>query len=142
LKQLANKQFDHMGIAVRQMEESVSFYTNMLGGKIVDEYTSEAPGVETHITIIDIDGSRVELLKPTSKTSPIHRFIQQKGKGVHHIAYRVPELDKAISELKREGIRFLEDTRRTNKHGRRLIYVNPVDTEGTIIELCDYPDEQ
>ena len=130
-----------MGIAIRDMAEAVSFYQNMLGGKIVDEYTSEAPGVETHITIIDIGGSRVELLRPTSKTSPIHRFIQQKGKGVHHLAYRVPELDEAIAELKEEGIRFLEDTRRTNIHGRRLIYINPADTEGTIIELCDYPEK-
>ncbi len=141
MKQLADKQFDHMGIAIRDMAEAVSFYKNMLGGTIIDEYTSEAPGVETHITIIDIGGSRVELLRPTSKTSPIHRFIQQKGKGVHHLAYRVPELDEAIAELKEEGIRFLEDTRRTNIHGRRLIYINPADTEGTIIELCDYPEK-
>ena len=76
---------------------------------------------------------------PTNNsTSPIARFIKQKGKGVHHIAYRVDDLDEALVELEKQGIRTLEGWRRTNKHGRRLIYLNPADTEGTIIEYCDY----
>lgn len=134
------KEFDHMGIAVRDLDEGISFYTKMLGGELIETYSSDAPGVETHIAILDVNGTRVELLEPTSKTSPVHRFIQQKGKGVHHIAYRVDNLDKAMLELKKQGARFLEDTLRINKHGRRLIYMNPISTEGTIIELCDYPN--
>jgi methylmalonyl-CoA/ethylmalonyl-CoA epimerase len=66
------------------------------------------------------------------------RFIKQRGKGVHHIAYRVDDLDNAMLEARKNGVRFLEDTLRTNSRGRRLIYVNPVSTDGTLIELCSY----
>ncbi|WP_079477437.1 VOC family protein [Halobacillus salinus] len=133
------KIFDHTGIAVRNIEESIHFYTEVLEGELIDRYRSEAEGVESEIAIIDIDGDRFELLMPTNNTtSPIARFIKQKGKGVHHLAYRVNDLDEAIEELGKQGIRTLEGSRRTNKHGRRLIYLNPADTEGTIIEYCDY----
>ncbi|QDP39887.1 VOC family protein [Radiobacillus deserti] len=136
------KQMDHIGIAVRQLDESIQFHIEVLGGKLIDRYRSEAKGVESEVAIIDIDGYRTELLCPTNNTtSPIARFIKQKGKGVHHIAYKVDNLPEAIQQLKEQGIRVLEDTLRTNKHGRRLIYLNPADTEGTIIEYCDYPNE-
>jgi len=134
------KTFDHIGIAVRDLDKNIAFYIEVLGAKLIDRYKSEKTGVESEIAIMDINGERTELLAPTNNTtSPIARFLKQKGKGVHHIAYRVENLDEAIWELKGLGIRILEDTRRVNKHGRRLIYLNPADTEGTIIEYCDYP---
>ena len=134
------KKLDHIGIAVRDLESSLSFYMKILDATLIDRYTSTAKGVESEIAIIDLDGERIELLSPTNNTtSPIARFIKQKGKGVHHIAYKVENLDDAIIDLKAQGIRVLEDSLRTNKHGRRLIYLNPADTEGTIIEYCDYP---
>ncbi|MFC4402232.1 VOC family protein [Gracilibacillus xinjiangensis] len=135
------KIFDHLGVAVRNLEDSIEFYLNVLGGNLVDRYRSEAAGVESEIAIIEINGVHTELLAPTNNTtSPIARFIKQKGKGVHHIAYRVDNLDNALEELEKQGIRVLENTLRINKHGRRLIYLNPADTEGTIIEYCDYPE--
>lgn len=137
-----DKKLDHIGVAVRNIEDSIVFYTNILGGTLIDRYRSEAEGVESEIAIIDIKGDRTELLMPTNNTtSPIARFIKQKGKGVHHIAYDVGDLEEALKELREHGIRTLEWSRRTNKHGRRLIYLNPADTEGTIIEYCDYPEQ-
>ncbi|WP_299745780.1 methylmalonyl-CoA epimerase [uncultured Rossellomorea sp.] len=135
------KTIDHIGVAVRNIEDTIHFYENVLGAKLIDRYRSDAKGVESEIAILEVDGARTELLAPTNNdTSPIARFIKQKGKGVHHIAYRVDDLDVALEELKHQGIRTLEDSLRINKHGRRLIYLNPADTEGTIIEYCDYPD--
>ncbi|MFC7785283.1 VOC family protein [Rossellomorea sp. GCM10028870] len=135
------KTIDHIGVAVRNIEDTIHFYENVLGAKLIDHYRSEAKGVESEIAILEVDGARTELLAPTNNdTSPIARFIKQKGKGVHHIAYRVDDLDVTLEELKHLGIRTLEDSLRINKHGRRLIYLNPADTEGTIIEYCDYPD--
>ncbi|MFJ7974531.1 VOC family protein [Peribacillus sp. JNUCC 23] len=137
-----DKIIDHIGIAVRDLESSINFYQKILGGQLIDRYSSEAIGVESEIAIIEINGERIELLAPTNNTtSPIARFIKQKGKGVHHIAYRVEDLDEALLELKQQGIRILENSLRINKHGRRLIYLNPADTEGTIIEYCDYPNQ-
>jgi methylmalonyl-CoA/ethylmalonyl-CoA epimerase len=136
------KKIDHIGIAVRDLENSISIYKNVLGGTLIDRYRSDAIGVESEIAIMDVNGDRIELLSPTNNTtSPIARFIKQKGKGVHHIAYQVENLDEAIIELEEQGIRILADSLRTNKHGRRLIYLNPADTEGTIIEYCDYPNK-
>lgn len=135
------KTIDHIGVAVRNIDDTIHFYKNVLGAKLIDRYRSDAKGVESEIAIMEVDGARTELLAPTNNdTSPIARFIKQKGKGVHHIAYRVDDLDAALEELKQKGIRTLEDSLRINKHGRRLIYLNPADTEGTIIEYCDYPD--
>lgn len=134
------KTLDHIGVAVRNIEDSIRFYEDILGATLIDRYRSDAKGVESEIAIMDVEGDRTELLAPTNNvTSPIARFIKQKGKGVHHIAYRVDDLDGALIELKEQGIRVLEDSLRINKHGRRLIYLNPADTEGTIIEYCDYP---
>ena len=135
------KTMDHIGVAVRNIEDTIQFYKNVLGATLIDRYRSDAKGVESEIAIMEVEGARTELLAPTNNvTSPIARFIRQKGKGVHHIAYRVDDLDAALEELELQGIRTLEDSRRINKHGRRLIYLNPADTEGTIIEYCDYPD--
>ncbi|MFZ3580080.1 VOC family protein [Virgibacillus sp. DJP39] len=134
-------ELDHIGIAVRNLEASIHFYEHVLGGNLIDRYKSEATGVESEIAILEINGERTELLSPTNNTtSPIARFLKQKGKGVHHIAYHVRDLETALENLKEKGIRTLEDSLRVNKHGRRLIYLNPVDTEGTIIEFCDYPE--
>ncbi|MGG3521522.1 VOC family protein [Bacillus pseudomycoides] len=138
-----NKKIDHIGIAVRDIDSSIRFYEKVLSGTLIDRYISEAIGVESEVAILEVNGDSIELLAPTNNTtSPIARFIKQKGKGVHHIAYRVDNLDQALEELKQQGIRTLEHTLRINKHGRRLIYLNPADTEGTIIEYCDYPEEQ
>lgn len=135
------KELDHIGIAVRDLEESINFYENVLGGVLLDRYRSEDKGVESEVAIMEVSGNKIELLLPTNNTtSPIARFIKQKGKGVHHIAYRVDHLDNAIKDLEMKKIRVMEETLRINKHGRRLIYLNPADTEGTIIEYCDYPN--
>jgi methylmalonyl-CoA/ethylmalonyl-CoA epimerase len=136
-----DKKIDHIGIAVRDLDSSITFYQNVLSGTLLDRYRSDVKGVESEVAIIEVNGDKIELLAPTNNTtSPIARFLKQKGKGVHHIAYRVDDLDAAIVELNEQGIRTLENTLRINKHGRRLIYLNPADTEGTIIEYCDYPN--
>jgi methylmalonyl-CoA/ethylmalonyl-CoA epimerase len=129
---------DHTGIAVRRIDEAIDFYTNVLGGRLTERYTSEKPGVETHIAVIEMENQVIELLEPTSKTSPIERFIRQNGKGVHHLAYKVDDLLETIKRYEARGITFLKETYRINPFGRRLIYINPVHTQGTIIELCDY----
>ena len=130
---------DHVGIAVRNIDDALPFYLNVLGGALDDHYTSDTPGVEVHVAVVRTSDKVIELLAPTNKNSPMARFIKQRGKGVHHIAYRVDDLDKAILEASKTGVRFLEDTLRTNALGRRLIYINPASTDGTLIELCSYP---
>lgn len=130
---------DHVGIAVRSIDEALPFYLNVLNGSLKDRYTSDTTGVEVHVAVVGTNDRIVELLEPTNKNSPMARFIKQRGKGVHHLAYRVDDLDQAIQEARKNGVRFLEDTLRINSRGRRLIYINPASTDGTLIELCEYP---
>lgn len=130
---------DHVGIAVRSIDEALPFYQNVLNGSLIDRYTSDTVGIEVHVAVVETADKIVELLEPTNKNSPVARFMKQKGKGVHHLAYRVEDLDEAILEARKNGVRFLEDTLRTNSRGRRLIYINPISTDGTLIELCEYP---
>ncbi|KDN58407.1 MAG: VOC family protein [Exiguobacterium sp.] len=132
-------QIDHTGIAVRDLDEAITFYTTVLQGELIDRYTNTAVGVETEIAVIHVGEDVIELLLPTSPTSPIARFMKARGKGVHHIAYRVDDLEQSIDALKRDGITFLEDTLRTTAKGRRLIYMDPRHSGGIIVELCDYP---
>ncbi|WP_024371694.1 VOC family protein [Exiguobacterium sp. ZOR0005] len=134
-----NMHIDHTGIAVRDLDEAISFYTTVLQGKLVDRYTNTAVGVETEIAVIHVGDDVIELLLPTSPTSPIARFMKARGKGVHHIAYRVDDLEQSMDTLKRDGITFLEETLRTTAKGRRLIYMDPRHSGGVIVELCDYP---
>lgn len=133
-----NRIFDHLGIAVRSIDDTLPFYLDALGGELLHRYTSEVKGVEVHVAVVLVGGMHVELLEPTNRESPIARFMRQKGQGVHHVAYRVDNLDEAIAEAKANGIRFYEDTLRTNAMGRRLIYMHLASTSGTITELCDY----
>ncbi len=132
------KTFDHLGIAVRNIDDTLPFYLDILGGKLMDRYTSDIPGVEVNVAAIHVNAMHIELLEPTNKDSPIARFMRQKGQGVHHVAYRVDDLDAAILEAKQLGIRFYEETLRTNVRGRRLIYMHLASTAGTITELCEY----
>jgi methylmalonyl-CoA/ethylmalonyl-CoA epimerase len=132
---------DHTSNAVRDMQETISFYTKVLGGTLSKEYSNPAPGVASNIAVIEFDDAHIELLTPTSQDSLIARFLKQRGKGVHHIAYRVDDLDQAIAEAKQQGLTFLEDTYRTTPFGGRLIYMNPRHSHGVIAELCDYPEK-
>lgn len=133
-----HRTFDHLGIAVRSIDDTLPFYLDVLGGNLVDRYTSETKGVEVHVAALEVGGMHVELLEPTNRESPVARFIRQKGQGVHHMAYRVENLDQAIEEAKSAGMRFYEDTLRTNARGRRLIYMHLASTSGSIVELCEY----
>lgn len=138
---MINKTFDHIGIAVRQLDDAVAMYTQLMGATLKDRYTSDKPGVEVHVAVMHLGGLQMEIMEPTSKSSPMAQFLSLKGKSVHHIAYRVNDLELAIKEAKENGARFLDHTLRTNELGRRLIYMNPASTEGTLIELCDYPNQ-
>lgn len=133
------KTFDHVGVAVRSIDDALPMYIEVLGGTLLDRYTSDTTGVEVHVAALDVGGTHIELLQPTNRESPVARFMRQKGSGVHHIAYRVDDLDVAIAAAKADGVRFYEETLRTNARGRRLIYMHLASTSGTIIELCEYP---
>jgi methylmalonyl-CoA/ethylmalonyl-CoA epimerase len=136
---MIRKEFDHIGIAVHSIKDALPTYTDMLGGAFVDEYTVEDVGGETRVAIILHKDITIELLEPVNDQSRIARFLEEKGNGVHHVAYRVDDLELAMEMTKQQGAVFLENSIRVNKYGRRLVYLDPESTDGTMIELCEYP---
>jgi len=122
-------QIDHVGIAVRNMEESLKIYTESYGLKCALVETHE--DIKTTIAFISIGESMVELLAPTDSEAPVLKFIEEKGEGVHHIAYRVNDIHKAVAELKRKGLKIMVEPRSGGRDSR-IAFLAP-DSSGSVL---------
>jgi len=123
----------HVGIAVPDLEAALAFYRDVLG------VLPRAPEVADGATIIALPfgESEVELLAPRTPDSPIAKFLAKRGPGIHHICYRVPDLDQALDACRAGGYRLVDESPRTGAAGRRIAFVHPKATEGILLELTD-----
>lgn len=123
----------HVGIAVPDLEAATAFYRDVLG------IEPHPPEVADGATIISLPfgESEVELLAPLTPDSPIGKFLARRGPGIHHICYRVPDLDAALEACRAAGYRLVDDLPRTGAGGRRIAFVHPKATEGILLELTD-----
>jgi methylmalonyl-CoA/ethylmalonyl-CoA epimerase len=129
------KHIDHIGVAVKTIEQSGKFYTNILGLKIKDiENVAEQ---KVNVAFIPITDSEVELLESTHADGPVARYIDSKGEGVQHIAFRVENIEEALSELKAKGIRLIDEKPRNGAGGARIAFIHPKETNGVLIEICE-----
>ena len=122
---------DHLGIAVTSLEQSIAFYQS-LGLAVAHRETVVAEKVD--VAMLPAGDSRIELLAPTAPDSPIAKFLEKRGPGLHHIALRVPDLDAAISRLQATGARLLNQPR-TGAGGHTYVFVHPASTGGVLLEL-------
>jgi methylmalonyl-CoA mutase, C-terminal domain len=134
LTPLTNR-IDHVGIAVTNLQESVSFYTNVLGLSIEHEEVIADQKVKT--VFIPVGDTLIELLEPTASDSPIARFLEKRGPGIHHIAYAVTDVASALEHAKRSGLRLIDEMPRAGGHGKRIGFVHPKDTNGVLTEFCE-----
>ncbi|MBA3443563.1 MAG: methylmalonyl-CoA epimerase [Gemmatimonadales bacterium] len=123
----------HVGIAVPDLEAAVAFYRDVLG--IVPGPPETADGAT--ILSLHFGDSDVELLAPLTTASPIGKFLAKRGPGIHHICYRVPNLDAALEACRVAGYRLVDEIPRRGAAGRRIAFVHPKATEGILIELTD-----
>ena len=128
-----NATIAHLGIAVADLDRAAAFYRDVLGVAI--RGPEEADGAR--IVHLDFGGSEVELLEPLSADSPIGRFLARRGPGIHHICYRVPDLDAALAACRTQGYTLIDETPRTGAGGHRIAFVHPKATGGTLIELTE-----
>jgi methylmalonyl-CoA epimerase len=124
---------DHIGIAVGNIEEALKFWEGSLGIKCTGVETVDDQKVKT--AFLPIKDSEVELLEATSPESPIAKFIEKKGEGIHHIAIRVDNLESALAELKQKGMRLIDETPRLGAGGAKIAFVHPKSTGGILLEL-------
>ena len=123
----------HVGIAVPDLEAAVAFYRDVLG--IVPGPPETADGAT--ILSLHLGDSDVELLAPLTPASPIGKFLAKRGPGIHHICYRVPNLDAALEACRAAGYRLVDEIPRRGAAGHRIAFVHPKATEGILIELTD-----
>lgn len=124
---------DHIGIAVNSIDEALKFWEGTLGVKCTGKETVEDQKVTT--AFLPIKDSEVELLEATSPESPIAKFIEKKGEGIHHIAIRVDNLEAALAELKEKGVKLIDETPRRGAGGAMIAFIHPKATGGILLEL-------
>ncbi len=127
-------QVDHIGIAVASLDESLKFYTDMLGMQLHGTETVEEQKVRT--AFLPLGSTEIELLESTAPDGPIAKFIENKGQGIQHIAFRVDDIDAALAELKEKGVRLIDEKPRYGAGGARIAFLHPKATNGVLIELC------
>jgi methylmalonyl-CoA/ethylmalonyl-CoA epimerase len=123
----------HIGIAVRAIDELLPFYRDLLG---LDEHPLEDSD-GAHIAGLSAGGSLIELLEPDTADSPISRFIDRRGPGIHHICFAVPDLDDTLARCRAKGIKLIDDTPRMGADGKRIAFLHPASTGGVLIELTE-----
>jgi methylmalonyl-CoA/ethylmalonyl-CoA epimerase len=123
----------HVGIAVADLESALAFYRDVLG---IEPHPPEVVDGAA-ILALPFGESEVELLAPIEPESPVGRFLAKRGPGIHHICYRVPDLDAAIQACRAAGYRLIDDVPRAGASGRRIAFVHPKATAGILLELTD-----
>ena len=129
------KKVDHIGIAVKSIEERLQFYESTLGLHLEGVETVEDQKVKT--AFLPCGDSELELLESTADDGAVARFIEKNGEGIQHIALRVDDLDKALEELREKGVRLIDETPRRGAGGARIAFVHPKSTGGVLLELCE-----
>jgi methylmalonyl-CoA/ethylmalonyl-CoA epimerase len=128
------KKIDHIGIAVHSLDETITFYRDMLGMALLG--IEEVAEQKVKVAMLQVGESKIELLEPTSPDSPVARFLEKNGPGVHHLAYEVEDIDAAIVKLERDGARMIDRTPRNGAHGTRIAFIHPKSSNGVLTELC------
>ena len=127
---------EHIGIAVRSLEESLPFYENVLGLKCYAIEDVEDQKVKT--AFIRVGETKIELLEPTSEDSPIMKFLENKGQGIHHIAYAIEDgVANALKECDSNGLRLIDQIPRKGAEGLSIAFLHPRSAEGVLTEFCE-----
>ena len=127
---------DHIAIAVNNVEESAKAYQEALGVENIEFETVESEGVK--VAILQLENGRVELMQPTNDTSPIRKFLEKKGEGLHHLALETDNIEGEVTRMENCGIQFLGKIR-PGSAGTKVTFIHPKSLYGVLAELCSHP---
>ncbi|HMG36888.1 MAG TPA: methylmalonyl-CoA epimerase [Blastocatellia bacterium] len=130
---------DHLGIAVRSIQDALRFYSEGLGIEVCGRERVEDQGVT--VAMLPIGDSRIELLEPFNDETPVGRFIARRGEGLHHICYQVDNLESKLDEMRSSGARVLEGYPRRGAEGRLVAFLHPASANGVLVELVQKANE-
>jgi methylmalonyl-CoA/ethylmalonyl-CoA epimerase len=125
---------EHLGIAVRNIEASLEIYEKLLNQKCYKTESVESEGVKT--AFIQIGETKIELLEATRPDSPIGKFLEKKGQGIHHIAFDVTDIEAEIKRLQGEGFELIHQSPKDGADNKLIAFLHPKSTDGILVELC------
>lgn len=126
---------DHVAIAVPSIAEAAPIYQLLTGGEPSEVERVDSQGVD--VAFIGAGTGRIELIEPISPDSPVARFLDRRGPGLHHLAYRVRDLSSTLERLRAAGVRLIDEVPRPGAHGRSIAFLHPESTGGVLIELVE-----
>lgn len=129
------KKINHIGVAVESITETARFYKDVLGLAVEGEET--VAGQKVRVAFLTVGETRIELLEATAEDSPVKKFIDGKGPGVHHLAFDVDDIEAELARLKGAGVRLIDETPRQGAHGTRIAFVHPKEARGVLVELTE-----
>ena len=129
------KALNHVGIAVKSIDEQRPFYEEHLGAEF--ECYEEVTTQKVKVGFFKVGDVRLELLEPTDPSSPIAKFLETRGEGLHHLAFTVDDIEERIADLKESGLRMIDETPRMGAHHMKIAFAHPKSTHGVLTELCE-----
>jgi len=128
------KKLEHIGIAVKNLEESNALFAKLLGKPHYKVEEVESEGVRT--SFFEVGGIKIELLEATRPDSPIARFIEKRGEGIHHLAFEANPIEDEMKELSGKGFLLLADKPKSGADNKEIVFLHPKTTQGVLVELC------
>ncbi|RII31020.1 MAG: methylmalonyl-CoA epimerase [Geobacter sp.] len=125
---------NHIGIAVQSLDATIPFYRDSLGMLLMG--VEEVAEQKVRVAMLEVGGSKIELLEPIGEDSPIAKFLEKNGPGIHHLAYEVGDIAAAITKLQAGGTRMIDEKPRSGAHGALIAFVHPKSSNGVLTELC------
>jgi methylmalonyl-CoA/ethylmalonyl-CoA epimerase len=129
------KGIDHIGIAVKSIDEAKKFWLDTLGLKL--SRIQDVPEQKVRVAILEAGGTTIELLEPTSPDSPIQRFIEKRGEGLHHLTLQTDNLAERLKKLKSANVGLIDEQPRIGAGGAKIAFVHPKSAHGVLVELCE-----
>jgi methylmalonyl-CoA epimerase len=124
---------EHIGIAVKSIDDHLKIWRDLFGFKV--EKVAEVPEQKVRVAMLDVGGVVVELLEPAGEDSTISKFIEKKGEGLHHLSFEVEDIEGAIEDLKKKGMRMIDEIPRKGAHAAKIAFIHPQSAGGILLEL-------
>jgi methylmalonyl-CoA epimerase len=134
----SNRKIDHIGIAVRSIQEALKLYEGILGLKVSGYEDVEEQGVR--VAMLPIGDSRIELLQPLHADSPIEKFMSKRGEGIHHISVCVDNIESALAQFKAAGVRLIDSAPKRGAGNSKIAFVHPAGMHGVLLELVEHEE--
>ena len=127
---------DHVGVVVNDLEESIALYTSIFGMRVTHRASNEQLGIDA--AFLDLGAAELELLAPTRADSMVSKFLADRGPGLHHVAYAVPDIKKALSDARADGLELIDAEPRIGLHGVPIAFVHPKSVGGVLTEFVEH----